>query len=315
MIRGDLAARSPDIPTYGERAVLAPIPTAASHAGLRYPRPVGESLRRKRRFKIAPILEARAIQKSYGHVHALRGADCVINYGEVTALIGDNGAGKSTLVKILSGVLRPDEGNVLVDGASLRFSSPADAHSRGIETVYQDLALAPDLGPAANLFLGREIRRKGMLGKLGVLDNQAMRRRTAEAFESLGVAVDPTTASVSQLSGGQRQGVAVARAVTWASKVVFMDEPTAALGVMQSERVVDLIRRVADSGVAVLLISHNMPEVLEVADRIVVLRLGQSVAEIPRAEATMEVLVGAMTGALTFNGSQAGADGSALADG
>jgi simple sugar transport system ATP-binding protein len=246
-----------------------------------------------------PLLEARDVVKRFGRVRALRGASFTVFPGEVVALIGDNGAGKSTLVKVLSGVLQPDAGEVRVDGQPVELASPVVARQHGIETVYQDLALAPDLEPAANLFLGREILRPGPLGWLGFLDKRAMRERTAEAFASLGVGLQSTSAPVATLSGGQRQGVAVARAVTWASRVVFMDEPTAALGVRQTRRVLELIRRVRDRGLSVVLISHNMPEVLEVSDRIEVLRLGQRVARFRAAEASMEDLVAAMTGALT----------------
>ena len=245
-----------------------------------------------------PLLEARGIVKSFGRVHALRGADFTVNPAEVVALIGDNGAGKSTLVKTLSGVHAPDAGEIRFDGAPVTVPSPEAARELGIETVYQDLALAPDLESSANLFLGREVLRPGVLGKLGLLDNGAMRERTRSAFGDLGVGVQDVTAPVATFSGGQRQGVAVARAVTWASKVVFMDEPTAALGVVQTRRVLDLIMRVRDRGLSVVLISHNMPEVMEVADRVEVLRLGQRVATFRRGEATMEDLVGAMTGAL-----------------
>jgi simple sugar transport system ATP-binding protein len=172
------------------------------------------------------------------------------------------------------------------------------ARSVGIETVYQDLALAPDLDPAANLFLGREVLREGLLGRLGFIDKPAMRERSREAFGSLGIGLQSIATPIAALSGGQRQGVAVSRAVMWASKVVFMDEPTAALGVVQTRNVLNLIRRVRDTGVSVVLISHNMPEVLEVADRIEVLRLGRRVASFKASDASMEDLVGAMTGAL-----------------
>jgi simple sugar transport system ATP-binding protein len=245
-----------------------------------------------------PLLEARQIIKSFGRVRALRGADFTVYPGEVVALIGDNGAGKSTLVKTLSGVHQPDEGELVFEGEPVHVESPVAARRLGIETVYQDLALAPELDPAANLYLGREILRPGVLGHLGFLDKRAMRRSSRESFDSLGVALQDVTAPVATMSGGQRQGVAVARAVTWASKVVFMDEPTAALGVVQTRAVLDLIRRVRDRGVAVVLISHNMPEVLEVSDRIEVLRLGQRVAQFQAGDVTMEQLVGAMTGAL-----------------
>jgi simple sugar transport system ATP-binding protein len=245
-----------------------------------------------------PLLEARGIVKSFGRVRALRGASFTLHSGEVVALIGDNGAGKSTLVKTLSGVHEPDAGEIRFEGRPVQISSPHAARALGIETVYQDLALAPDLESSANLFLGREATRPGLLGRLGFIDKAAMRRRTQQAFEQLGVGVQDATAAVATLSGGQRQGVAVARAVTWAGKVVFMDEPTAALGVVQTRNVLDLIKRVRETGLAVVLISHNMPEVMEVSDRVEVLRLGERVARFRTADASMEDLVGAMTGAL-----------------
>ena len=245
-----------------------------------------------------PLLEARGIVKSFGRVRALRGADFTAYPGEVVALIGDNGAGKSTLVKTLSGVNQPDAGEILFEGRPVSLPTPEAARQLGIETVYQDLALAPDLESSANLFLGREELRRGLLGRLGFVDKPAMRRRTADAFKELGVGVQDVTAPVADFSGGQRQGVAVARAVTWASKIVFMDEPTAALGVVQTRKVLDLIRRVRDTGLTVVLISHNMPEVMEVADRVEAMRLGERVAIFRRGEFAIEDLVGAMTGAL-----------------
>jgi simple sugar transport system ATP-binding protein len=244
-----------------------------------------------------PLLEARAIELSYGRVQALRGADFAVRAGEVVALVGDNGAGKSTLVKILSGTLRPDAGEILFEGRPVSLRSPHEARDLGIETVYQDLAVAPDLDPAANLFLGRERTLAGPLGRLGFLDRRAMRREADEAFASLGVELQDTDVSVASLSGGQRQGVAVSRAVTWASRVVFMDEPTAALGVVQSRNVYELIRRVRSSGLAVVLISHNLPEVFEVADRIEVMRLGRRVARFEATGTSMDEIVAAMTGA------------------
>ena len=245
-----------------------------------------------------PLLEARGIVKSFGRVRALRGADFTAYRGEVVALIGDNGAGKSTLVKTLSGVNQPDRGEILFEGRPVSLPTPEAARQLGIETVYQDLALAPDLESSANLFLGREELRRGLLGRLGFVDKPAMRRRTTAAFKDLGVGVQDVTAPVANFSGGQRQGVAVARAVTWASKIVFMDEPTAALGVVQTRNVLDLIRRVRDTGLTVVLISHNMPEVMEVADRVEAMRLGERVAIFRRGEFAIEDLVGAMTGAL-----------------
>jgi simple sugar transport system ATP-binding protein len=242
-----------------------------------------------------PLLEARGVTRRFGHVQALRGASFTAHAGEVVALIGDNGAGKSTLVKALAGALRPDSGEILLDGRRVHLADPVAAQRLGIETVYQDLALAYDLDAAANLFLGRELTRFPFLN---LLDRPAMRRRAAEAFEELGIRLPDMSAPVRQLSGGQRQCVAVARAVAWASRVVFMDEPTAALGVVQRKQVLDLIRRVRDRGVTVVLISHNMPEVLAVADRVEVLRLGRRVARFTAADTSVEELVSAMTGGL-----------------
>jgi simple sugar transport system ATP-binding protein len=244
-----------------------------------------------------PLLEARGLVKKYGNVQALDGASFSAYPGEVVALIGDNGAGKSTLVKTLSGVIRPDSGQILVGGSPVSLGSPLDARSHGIETVYQDLALAPDLDAAANLHLGREIYR--WWPPLHVLNKTEMRRRAVAAFADLGVELPDVTAPVGTMSGGQRQSVAVARAVAYASRIIFMDEPTAALGVVQRERVLDNIRRVRDRGITVVLISHNMPEVLAVSDRVEVLRMGRRVARFITSQATVEQLVSAMTGALT----------------
>ncbi|WP_037608976.1 ATP-binding cassette domain-containing protein [Streptacidiphilus rugosus] len=245
-----------------------------------------------------PLLEARRVTKRFGHVQALDGADFTAHAGEVVALVGDNGAGKSSLVKALSGTLRPDGGQILVDGAPVQLATPLDARRHGIETVYQDLSLAPDLDAAANLHLGRELYRGGLLGLLHVLDRAAMRTAAITAFAELGVDLPDVAVPVAALSGGQRQSVAVARAVAFANRIIFMDEPTAALGVVQRGRVLDTIRRVRDRGIAVVLISHNMPEVLSVADRVEVLRLGRRVARFTAARTSVEELVGAMTGAL-----------------
>jgi simple sugar transport system ATP-binding protein len=246
-----------------------------------------------------PLLEARGISKRFGQVHALDSADFSAFGGEVVALIGDNGAGKSTLVKTLSGTIRPDSGEIYLEGKQVHFSNPLDAQRGGIETVYQDLALAPDLDAAANLHLGRELY---LIPFLKVLDRRAMRERAKAAFANLGVELPDVHAPVVTLSGGQRQSVAVARAVSYASKVIFMDEPTAALGVVQRGRVLDTMRRVRDRGIGVVLISHNMPEVLAVSDRIEVLRLGRRVATYRGRDTSVEELVGAMTGALAMHG-------------
>ena len=244
------------------------------------------------------LLEARGIVKRYGHVTALAGADFTVFRGEVVALIGDNGAGKSTLVKVLSGVIAADEGEMRLKGERVVLDSPLHARSLGIETVFQDLALAPELGPAENAFVGRELLKPGWRGKLGILDKGEMRRQAFESFTSMGTDVKDLDAPVAALSGGQRQSVAICRSIMWANELVFMDEPTAALGVRQTRKVLDLIRRVADRGVAVVLISHNMPEVLQASDRVEVLRLGRRVAQFRSRDTNVEELVGAMTGAL-----------------
>jgi len=245
-----------------------------------------------------PLLEARAISRRFGHVRALDGADFAVHAGEICALIGDNGAGKSTLVKILSGADRPDDGRILLAGQPVTFNSPNDAQARGVATVYQDLALASDLPPFENLFLGREIMMPGLMGRLGFVNRAAMRRLASEHFERLGVRLRSARTPVSSLSGGQRQSVAIARAAMWADRVILMDEPTAALGVVQTGRVLDLIRQVRDQGIAVVLISHNMPQVLAVADRIEVLRLGRRVARFTAREVNVDRLVAAMTSGL-----------------
>jgi len=241
-----------------------------------------------------PYLEARGLRKRYGHVEALRGADFEVRLGEILALVGDNGAGKSTLVKTLSGVIRPDEGTILFNGEPTVFNGPIDARRAGLETVYQDLALAGALSPAANLFLGRELTRPGILGRLRVLDNKSMEDRADEVFDTLGVHL-ASRVMVAGLSGGQQQSVAVARAAAWASKIVFLDEPTAALGVAQTQAVRELIKRIRAMGQGVVLISHNMNEVLELADRVQVMRRGERVALMNAADATVEQLVTAMT--------------------
>jgi simple sugar transport system ATP-binding protein len=250
---------------------------------------------------MTPILEARRLSRSFGHVRALNNADFDINAGEVVALIGDNGAGKSTMVKALTGNLDLDSGELFFEGKPLSISTPQEASDLGMEVVYQDLALAPHLNPYQNMFLGREIPRKGFLGKLGFMDDKAMRAKARAGFDELGGTVRSMTAQVGTMSGGQRQQIAIVRSIAWANKIVFLDEPTAALGVVQTKNVLDTIRRVRDKGIAVVLISHSMPAVLEVADRVQVMRLGTRVATLPTKGTTVEQLVGAMTGALDAN--------------
>jgi fructose transport system ATP-binding protein len=247
----------------------------------------------------APILEARGLVKHYGHVVALDGADFDLKPGEILAVVGDNGAGKSTLIKVLSGAVVPDRGEILLDGEPVRFRSPLDARRHGIETVYQDLALAPALDIADNLFLGREPRLPGILGLLlWMIDRRRMLREAAAHMRDLKIGVGSMRQAVETLSGGQRQGVAVARAAAFAERLVIMDEPTAALGVKESGMVLDLIRRVRDRGIPVVLISHNMPHVFEVADRIHIMRLGRRVATVTPQSHTMPEMVAIMTGAL-----------------
>ncbi|HEY1822964.1 MAG TPA: ATP-binding cassette domain-containing protein [Trebonia sp.] len=244
-----------------------------------------------------PLLEATGLVKQYGHVEALRGADFTVYSGEVVALVGDNGAGKSTLIKIIAGSIRPDSGELRIDGQPVVMNSPFEARDLGIETVYQDLSLAGALDTAANLFLGREIVRSGFLGRLGVMDKKAMEKTTREVYNRFGVDMRNAASPVANLSGGQKQSVAVARAIAWPSRMVILDEPTAALGVAQTASVLSLIRRVRDDGRSVVLITHNMPQALEVSDRVEVLRMGQRVARFTSGEARVSDLVDAMTGA------------------
>ena len=252
-----------------------------------------------------PILEAKGLSRSFGHVRALNGVDFDIYPGEVVAVIGDNGAGKSTLVKALTGNLALDEGKLYFQGQRVTITSPQQAASMGMEVVYQDLALAPHLNPVQNMFLGREMPRKGLLGHLGFMDEKAMLEKAKQGFAELGGTVRSMSAPIGSMSGGQRQQVAIARAISWADKVVILDEPTAALGVVQTQNVLDSIKRVKAKGIAVILISHSMPHVLEVADRVQVLRLGQRVATFEASKTTVEELVGAMTGALDTSGEAA----------
>jgi fructose transport system ATP-binding protein len=249
-----------------------------------------------------PILEARGLSKAYGNVVAMEGADFNLYPGEILAVIGDNGAGKSTLIKALSGAIIPDQGEILLDGERVNFHSPRDAREAGIETVYQDLAVAPALDIAENLFLGRERRRKGPLGDwFRMIDHKAMREEADKQMKALQIGIRSMNQAVETLSGGQRQGVAVARSAAWARKLVIMDEPTAALGVRESGQVLELIKRVRDNGLPVILISHNMPHVFEIADRIHIHRLGKRVAVVDPKERSMHDVVGIMTGAVVHD--------------
>jgi simple sugar transport system ATP-binding protein len=243
------------------------------------------------------LLEARDIHKQFGHVVALRGAGFELRHGEVHALVGDNGAGKSTLIKILSGVFHADAGELLIEGEPVTIDGPREARVLGIETVYQDLALADHLDAAANLFLGREELLPAPLSWLGFLDKKTMRRRAVEEIRRLKIGIPSVEQPVLTLSGGQRQAVAVARAIAWGTRIVIMDEPTAALGVRESAMVLELIRGVRDHGLAVIMVSHNLPEVFAVADRITVMRLGRTITTQARDETSLDAIVAMMTGA------------------
>ena len=247
-----------------------------------------------------PILKAKGLVKRYGRVTALDYADFDLYPGEVLAVIGDNGAGKSTLIKALSGAIQVSEGEIHLEGRPIKFNNPMEARDAGIETVYQNLAVSPSLDIAENLFLGREIRRPGILGKVfRMLDKGAMQRKAREKLMELGLlTIQNINQAVETLSGGQRQGVAVARAAAFGSRVVIMDEPTAALGVKESGKVLKLIRDVRDQGLPVVLISHNMPHVFEVADRIHIHRLGKRIAVVTPKSHTMSDAVAVMTGAM-----------------
>lgn len=243
-----------------------------------------------------PVLATRGISKMFGPVRALTDINFEVYPGEVVALIGDNGAGKSTFINVITGVLPHDSGEILFEGKPVQLSSPQEARRLGIETVYQDLAIAPHLDSVANIFLGREYLRSGLLGRLGFLDTKRMRTDTVQQLSRLRVRIPNLDRRMVTLSGGQRQGVAVARSVRWASKVVIMDEPTAALGVAQSGMVLDLIKEVRNSGIPIIFISHNMPHVFQVADRIAVLRLGELVANLDPKTNSIDDAVSAMTG-------------------
>ena len=248
----------------------------------------------------ALVMEARGLVKRYGHVTALDGSDFELRAGEIMAVIGDNGAGKSSLIKALSGATVPDEGEIRLDGKVIHFKSPIDARREGIETVYQDLAVAPAMTIAENLFMGREIIKPGWFSQLlRVIDKKQMLEQSIARMNDLKVGIRSMTQPVETLSGGQRQCVAVARSAAFARHVVILDEPTAALGVKEGNMVLELIRRIRDKGLPVILISHNMPHVFEVADRIHVARLGKRAALLNPKKISMSDTVAVMTGAMS----------------
>jgi len=243
------------------------------------------------------VLEARNITRSFGAVRALNGVDLSVRPGEVVGLVGDNGAGKSTLLKILCGALQPSSGQVLVDGSPVVLHSPRDSRSLGIEVVYQDLAIATELSIVDNIFLGREKHRGGFLGMLGLLDRNSMVEDARETLDSLAIEIQDLGVRCGLLSGGQLQAVALAKAVRWGSRLLLLDEPTAALAVMEAEKIEGLVSTVAKRGVGVVLVSHNMPQVHRVCDRIVVLLRGRVVANMRREETSVEDIVMWITGA------------------
>ncbi len=244
-----------------------------------------------------PVIATRGITKHFGTVQALRGVDLDVFAGEVVGLVGDNGAGKSTLVNILSGALQANDGSILVDGKAVAFTSSLEARRAGIETVYQDLSLAPDLSVWANIFLGREQSVKGPLGWFHWLDRKAMARAAEADLERTRIRIGSVNSLAGRLSGGQRQAIAVGRAVAWGSRVILMDEPTAALGVEQQAKVGELVRSVSDQGVPILLISHNLPQIHALCDRVVVLFQGRVVADLRPHECSVEEIVSWITGA------------------
>jgi simple sugar transport system ATP-binding protein len=244
----------------------------------------------------APIYEARGISKSYGSVVALEDVDLSVHAGEVVGLVGDNGAGKSTLVKVLSGAHQPDAGSLHLDGQERSWRSPHEALEAGIETLYQDSGLCPDLTISGNVFLGREKLRGGLLGKLGLLDHRGMARIAHEELDRAGIGLTEVRRTVKDLSGGQRQAVAIGRAVAWARKVIILDEPTNHLGARQSGEVLRVMDKARERGLGVVFISHTLPHVLQVTDRIVVLRLGRVVADEPTSSFSPDTLLKVITG-------------------
>lgn len=244
------------------------------------------------------IYELKNASKRYGSVVALDGASLKLHAGEVIGLVGDNGAGKSTLVKVLSGAHQPDGGQIFLEGKEVSWESPRQALEAGVETLYQDSGLAPHLTVSQNVFLGREITVKGILGWFGFLNKKTMEHKAHQDLEAVGIAVPASNRAVSQLSGGQRQAVAIGRAVSWAKKVIILDEPTNHLGARQAGEVLNIIREAKKKGLGVIFISHTLPHVLEVTDRIVVLRLGRIVKDAPTSEFNGDTLIGTITGTI-----------------
>ncbi len=245
------------------------------------------------------VLRADNITRRYGAVVALADASLSLRRGEVMGLVGDNGAGKSTLLKVLSGAVIPDSGSIVVDGSPVSFKRPSDAMNAGIETVYQDLALVDTMSAVQNVYLGREeLSRNPLLKALNVVDDRGMRKQARDTLAELKVGIQTVNVSVKGMSGGQRQCLAIARALIWGRRIVILDEPTAALGVRESQQVLELIGRLRDHGVSVILVSHNMQQLVQVADRVTVMRLGRSIAVRDVKDVTPEQIVGLITGAL-----------------
>jgi ABC-type sugar transport system ATPase subunit len=245
----------------------------------------------------AALVEAHGLSKHYGTIRAVDGIDLTVNRGEILAIVGDNGAGKSTLIKMLSGAVIPDEGEIYVEGERARLHGPLDARDLGIETIYQDLALLPNLDVVTNLYLGREEKLSGGLGLLGVLARRRMRTDARRHLDELRISIPSIAGTpVERLSGGQRQSVAIARAIVWSSKLLIMDEPTAALGVAQSQAVLELVQRVREGGTSVIIISHILPHVLALADRVVVLRQGRKVADLDATALSQDRLIALIVG-------------------
>ena len=246
-----------------------------------------------------PVLAAEHITRSFGAVAALRDASLVVPPGRIVGLVGDNGAGKSTFLKVLAGVVSPDSGRIILDGAEVTHRGPLDALKSGIETVYQDLALVDTMTAHQNVFMGREVlSKRRFLRMFNMVDDRIMRKAASEVLDELGVKIPSINASVKQMSGGQRQCLAIARAVLWGRRIVILDEPTAALGVHESEQVLELVARLGERRISVILVTHNMQHLMQVADEVAVMRLGTTIATRTISDTTVEEIVGLITGAL-----------------